>query len=582
MTSAEIDQIVAQRVTDAIEAIAVYEAICMAHDSINPVDNRVPQQLPFKKPDVARAYTIGSNEKKDYARNLPYYNKCKLHHVGPYTVKCGNCKRVGHMTRDCKESVAAMNQRAHVANPKATYTCYECGRLGHTEFLTLGILDLSCQKEKWIFSDVYRLPQVEQANCEESVSTSENRVRGENISNTPFRIRYGHYEFQVMPSGLTNAPTSKEEHAEHLKLILELLTKEELYAKFSKCNFWLSKKNVKFDWSEKAKATFQLLKQKMCSAPILALPKVEAIKEGNFRTEDMYGMIKKLERRTDGTLCLNGRSWIPCRGNLRELIMHESHKSKYSIHPGSDKMYLRFKKLYWWMNMKAEISTYVNKCLTCAKVKAECQKPSGLLVQLVILIWKWENITMDFVTKLPKTSTGQDTIGVIVDRLTKSAHFLPMKEIDSMEKLKRQYLKSFRSRSVFKLHEIDRRATPIGDKLKPRYIGPFKILAKIGTLAYRLKILEQLSQVHSTFHVSNLKKCFVGEPLAIPLDEIQIDDKLNFIKEPTEIMDREVKRLKQSRIPIMKVCWNLRRGPEFTWEREDQMKRKYTHLFVNP
>ncbi|GKA84583.1 hypothetical protein Tco_0806178 [Tanacetum coccineum] len=119
-------------------------------------------------------------------------------------------------------------------------------------------------------------------------------------------------------------------------------------------------------------------------------------------------------------------------------------------------------------------------------------------------------------------------------------------------------------------------------KLNPRYIGPFKILAKVGTLAYRLELPEQLSRVHSTFHVSNLKKCFVDEPLAIPLDEIQIDDKLNFIEELVEIMNREVKRLKQSRISIVKIRWNSRRGPEFTWEREDQMKKKYPHLFVNP
>ncbi|GKD16660.1 hypothetical protein Tco_1205818, partial [Tanacetum coccineum] len=119
-------------------------------------------------------------------------------------------------------------------------------------------------------------------------------------------------------------------------------------------------------------------------------------------------------------------------------------------------------------------------------------------------------------------------------------------------------------------------------KLNPRYIGPFKILVKVGMLAYQLKLPEQLSRVHSTFHVSNLKKCFVDEPLAILLDEIQIDDKLNFIEKPIEIMDQEVKRLKQSRIPIVKVHWNSRRGPEFTWEREDQMKKKYPHLFDSP
>ncbi|GJX30564.1 putative reverse transcriptase domain-containing protein [Tanacetum coccineum] len=173
---------------------------------------------------------------------------------------------------------------------------------------------------------------------------------------------------------------------------------------------------------------------------------VEARKEENYGTEDLHGMIKNLEPRADGTLCLKNRSWIPLFGDLRALIMHESHKSKYSIHPGSDKMYQDLKKLYWWPNMKAEIATYVRKCMTCAKVKVEYQKPSGLLVQPKIPKCKWENITMNFVTKLPKTASGQDMIWVIVDRLTKSAHFLPAKENDSIEKLTRQYLKEVVSR----------------------------------------------------------------------------------------------------------------------------------------
>ncbi|GKA82498.1 putative reverse transcriptase domain-containing protein [Tanacetum coccineum] len=171
-------------------------------------------------------------------------------------------------------------------------------------------------------------------------------------------------------------------------------------------------------------------------------------KEENFINEDLRGMIYKLEPRADETLCLNNRSWIPCIGDLRALIMHESHKSKYSIHPGSDKMYQDL-KLYWWPNMKAEIATYVSKCLTCAKVKIEYQKPSGLLVQPEIPQWKWENIAIDFVTKLPKTTTGQDTIWVIIDCLTKYAHFLPMREDDTLEKLMRQYLKKVVSR-----HEV--------------------------------------------------------------------------------------------------------------------------------
>ncbi|GJW51927.1 putative reverse transcriptase domain-containing protein [Tanacetum coccineum] len=255
---------------------------------------------------------------------------------------------------------------------------------------------------------------------------------------------------------------------------------------------------------------------------------------------------------------------------------------------------------------------------------------------------------VDFVTKLPRTAAGQDTIWVIVDRLTKSAHFLPMREDDTLEKLTRQYLKEVVSkhgvpvsiisdgqseRTIQTLEDMlracvldfgkgvvwashfqavrdhqksyaDVRRKPlefqVGDKvmlkvspwkgvirfgkrgkLNPRYIGPFKIIAKVGTVAYRLELPEKLSRVHSTFHVSKLKKCMADEPLAIPLDEIQVDDKLNFIEEPVEIMDCEVKHLKQSRIPIVKVRWNSRRGPEFTWEREDQMQKKYPHLFTN-
>ncbi|GKE84222.1 putative reverse transcriptase domain-containing protein [Tanacetum coccineum] len=118
-------------------------------------------------------------------------------------------------------------------------------------------------------------------------------------------------------------------------------------------------------------------------------------------------------------------------------------------------------------------------------------------------------------------------------------------------------------------------------KLNPRYVGPFKVLAKVGKVAYRLELPQELSRIHHTFHVFNLKKCYANEPLAMPLEGIHVDDKLQFVEEPVEIMEREIKRLKRSQIPLVKVCWNSRRGPELTWECEDSFKKKYPHLFTN-
>ncbi|GJW17249.1 putative reverse transcriptase domain-containing protein [Tanacetum coccineum] len=117
-------------------------------------------------------------------------------------------------------------------------------------------------------------------------------------------------------------------------------------------------------------------------------------------------------------------------------------------------------------------------------------------------------------------------------------------------------------------------------KLNPIYVGPFKVLEKVGSVAYKLELPQELSMVHNTFHVSNLKKCYSDDPLVVLLERLHVDDKLHFVEEPVEIMDREVKRLRQSRVPIVKVRWNSRRGPEFTWEREDQFRKKYPHLFT--
>ncbi|GKB67326.1 putative reverse transcriptase domain-containing protein, partial [Tanacetum coccineum] len=277
---------------------------------------------------------------------------------------------------------------------------------------------------------------------------------------------------------------SKEVHEIHLKLILELLKKEVLYTKFSKCGFWIS--TVQFlghvinsEGLHVDPAKIQSIKN--CAAPTTpteirqflglagyycrfiegfskgkanvvadALSRKERIKplrEENVKNKNLYGMIeKKFQKRPDGTLCFEGRSWIPLYGGVLDFIMHESHKSKYSIHQGSDKMYHDLKELYWWPNMKANIATHISKCLTCSKVKAECQKPLGLLQQPEIPIWKWERIMMDFVTKLPKTPNGYDAIWVIIDRLTKSAHFIPIRETYNMDKLTKLYIKEILSR----------------------------------------------------------------------------------------------------------------------------------------
>ncbi|KAD1930830.1 hypothetical protein E3N88_42132 [Mikania micrantha] len=494
------------------------------------------------------------------------------------------------------------------------------------------------------------------------------RVHDDDIPKTAFRTRYGHYEFLVMPFGLTNAPAvfmdlmnrvcrpyldkfeivfiddiliyskSKEEHEHHLKLILEILREEQLYAKFYKCEFWLkevqflghivnekgvhvdpakidavknwstpttpteirsflglagyyrrfilnfsriaipltslTQKNKPYEWGPMQEEAFQTLKQKLCDAPVLTLPdgnddfvvycdasnlglscvlmqrgKVVAyasrqlkIHEKNYTTHDLelgaavfalkiwrhylYGtkcvellndydceiryhlgkanvvadaLSRKsqvqihsvrvhtslhndvltaqqhslaqdnlknemscgaeilLETKDDGLMYYLNRLWIPNRDGLRMMIMDEAHKSRYSIHPGADKMYQDLRALYWWPGMKKDIAEYVSKCLNYAKVKAEHQRPSGLLIQPEIPMWKWENISMDFITKLPRTANGKDIIWVIVDRLTKTAHFLPIRETYPVRKLARIYVDEIFSRHGIPLSIISDR-----------------------------------------------------------------------------------------------------------------------------
>nr|GEZ22396.1 retrotransposon protein, putative, Ty3-gypsy subclass [Tanacetum cinerariifolium] len=468
---------------------------------------------------------------------------------------------------------------------------------------------------------------------------------------------------------------SKEEHEVYLKLILELLKKKKLFGKFSKCEFLLQEKNKKFDWGDEQENAFLTLKDMLCDAPILALPEgaddfvvyydasnqdkanvvadalsrkerakprrvramsmtihssikakileaqSEAFKNTSTPMEMLKGLDKQLERKEDGGLYLVERIWVPVYGNLRTLIMNEAHDTRYSVHPGANKMYYDLRGLYWWPRMKKDIAMYVSKCLTCPKVKAKHQKPLGLLQQPEIPEWNWEKITMDFINKLPRTRSRHDSIWVIVDRLTKSAHFLAIREDYKTEKLARLYINEIiarRCRTPIAWTEVgegkllgpeiksyaDKRRKPlefsVGDKVllkvsprkgvvrfgkrskhSPRYVGLFEVIERIGPVAYRLRLPQELVGVHDTFHVSNLKKYLADVNLHVPLDEVKVDKKLHFVEEHIEILDRGVKKLKRRWIPIVKVLWNSRRGPELPWKREDEMKRKYPHLFAS-
>ena len=159
--------------------------------------------------------------------------------------------------------------------------------------------------------------------------------------------------------------------------------------------------------------------------------------------------LPKMERNGRGLLTRYGRVWVPFAGGNRKILMEEAHKSKFSIHPGATKMYRDLREGYWWHGMKNDVARYVEECMTCRKVKAEHQKPHGKLQPLEIPEWKWEHLTMDFITKLPTTAKGADTIWVVVDRLTKSAHFLAIKESSSAEKLAEIFV-----REIVSLHGV--------------------------------------------------------------------------------------------------------------------------------
>ncbi|GJR22889.1 putative reverse transcriptase domain-containing protein [Tanacetum coccineum] len=392
---------------------------------------------------------------------------------------------------------------------------------------------------------------------------------------------------------------SGKEHEGHLKLIMRLLKNEELYAKFSKCEFWLSKhKGLGAVLMQKEKviayASRQLKVHKKnytthdleLGALVFALKMWRHYLYGTKKVNMVANALSSKERSKPlrvwalvMTISLNLPKQILSaqsearkeenfiNEDLHALIMHESHKSKYSTHPGSDKMYQDIREAVLVApNMKAEFRAGSIKAASFEVLYGRKFRSP--------ICWAEVRDSQLIVPKIIHETTKK--IVQIKSRI-QAAH----DRQNSYANVKRKPLEFQVGDKVMLKVSPWKGVIHFGKqgKLNPRYIGTFKIIAKVGTIAYRLELPEKLSKVHSMFHISNLKKCMSDEPLAIPLDEIQVDDKLHFIEEPVEIMDHEVKRLNQSRISIVKVCWNSRRGPEFTWEREDQMQKKYPHIF---
>nr|GEU65926.1 hypothetical protein [Tanacetum cinerariifolium] len=516
------------------------------------------------------------------------------------------------------------------------------------------------------------------------------RVHEDDIPKTTFRTRYGHFEFTVMPFGLTNTPAvfmdlmnrvcrpyldkfvivfiddiliyskTQEDHVEYLRLVLGLLKKEKLYAKFSKYEFWLrevqflmhvingngihvdpSKIEAKcktFDWGKEQELAFQTLKDKLCNAPILALPNrmeefivycdasgiglgcvlmqivVFALKiwrhylygtksviytdhkslqhtfsqkelnmrqhhwlelVSDYNCEIRYhpgkanvvanalsrkerevvdesaglqkGLDEMIKQRTDGTLYYLDRIWVPLKGKVRTLIMDEAHKSKYSVHPRGDKMYYDLRDRH---DVPISIISDCNSRFT-SRFWQSMQEALGT--------------RLDMSTTYHPQTDGRSKH--IIQTFVRCAPF--------------EALYGRKCHSPIMWAEVGEGVLRFRKKRKlaPRFVGPFEIIEKVGPVAYQLDLLEELNGVHDTFHMSSLEKCLADPTLQVPLDGIRVDAKLNFVEEPAKILEREFKKLKRSRIAIVKVRWNSKRGPKFTWKREDQMKLKCVHLF---
>ncbi|GJR64091.1 putative reverse transcriptase domain-containing protein [Tanacetum coccineum] len=400
---------------------------------------------------------------------------------------------------------------------------------------------------------------------------------------------------------------TKEDHEVRLGSVLELLRKEKLYAKFSKSEFWVqevhflghivNQNGIHVDPS-KIEAVLGCV---ICKRRVIAMHPGTAEKSlSEKKLYDAYDLELGLDRRVETKTC-EGQA-MTVQPGLKERIQVAQIEA---------------------LSQENILMENLHGLDQQMEKKEDAQRPSGLLNNRMDTEWKWIKL-YDFIPRFLGLRCGYDTIWVVVDRLTKSAHFLAIREDYSTEKLARIYVDEIVARHGVPVSIISDRdgrftsrcwqtvqkalgtrldmtiirgldvarlklckegsvVTFFGDKGKwhQRYVGPFEILERIGPVAYRLRLPNELSRVHDTFHVSNMKKCLADTSLHVPLNDIKIDKTLRFVKKPVEILDREVKSLKRSKIVLVKVRWESKRGPEFTWEREDFMKAKYPELFVD-
>nr|GEV46659.1 putative reverse transcriptase domain-containing protein [Tanacetum cinerariifolium] len=385
---------------------------------------------------------------------------------------------------------------------------------------------------------------------------------------------------------------TREEHVEHLRFIAN-------FSKIAKSITILTQKCKTFDWGVEQELAFQTLKDKLCNGHVLALPNrpeyfvvyCDASEIGLacvlMQREDVdeyarlqRGLDEMIEQRSDGTLYYLDQIWVPVKGKVRILIMDEAYKSKYSVHPGADKMYYVLRDRYWWPGIKKDIAEFWQLMQEALRTRldmstayypqtdGQSERTIQTLEDMLRVCVLDFRRSWDVHLSLAEAEEGQLIGPELVQETTKN-----ISQIKDRIKAVRDCQKSY----------ADKRRKPlefsVGDyvllkvslwkgvvrfgkkgKLTPRFVRPFEIVKKVVPVAYRLDLPEELNGVHDTFHVSNLKKCLTDLTLQVPLDEIQVDAKLNFVEEHVEILEREFKKLKRSRIAIVKVRWNSKRG----------------------